>query len=162
MFLYLDFATNFTQRWSVSICMSPPYFFLICDASKTLHALYRLQSWLLLVSLIEAFQTHLILKFFRSSHQRCSIKKFVLKVCKIHRKIPVAEFSSDKETPTQVFSCEYCEICKNRFFIEHLWLLLLIVDVLEGVSHNYCARPIYRNMVIFLPPPINFSCSCFQ
>ena len=30
-----------------------------------------------------------------------------------------------KETPTQVFSCEYCEIFKNSFFIEHLWWLLL-------------------------------------
>ena len=30
-----------------------------------------------------------------------------------------------KETPTQVFSCEYCEIFKGSFFIEHLWWLLL-------------------------------------
>ena len=26
-----------------------------------------------------------------------------------------------KETSTQVFSCEYCEILKTVFFIEHLW-----------------------------------------
>ena len=26
-----------------------------------------------------------------------------------------------KETPAQVFSCEFCEISKNTFFIEHLW-----------------------------------------
>ena len=32
----------------------------------------------------------------------------------------------EKETPKQVFSCEYCELFKNRFFIEHLWCLLLI------------------------------------
>ena len=25
-----------------------------------------------------------------------------------------------KETPTQVFFCEYCEIFKNNFFTEHL------------------------------------------
>ena len=25
-----------------------------------------------------------------------------------------------KETPTQVFSCEFCEISKNTFFTEHL------------------------------------------
>ena len=25
-----------------------------------------------------------------------------------------------KETPTQLFSCEYCEILKNSFFIKHL------------------------------------------
>ena len=30
-----------------------------------------------------------------------------------------------KQAPAQVFSCKYCEIFKNRFFIEHLrWLLL--------------------------------------
>ena len=32
---------------------------------------------------------------------------------------------ANKETPTQVFSCEYCEVFKNSFFIEHLWWLLL-------------------------------------
>ena len=26
-----------------------------------------------------------------------------------------------KETLAQVFSCEFCEISKNTFFIEHLW-----------------------------------------
>ena len=26
-----------------------------------------------------------------------------------------------KETPTWLFSCEYCKIFKNSFFIEHLW-----------------------------------------
>ena len=30
-----------------------------------------------------------------------------------------------KRNPTQVFSCEYCKIFKNTFFIENLrWLLL--------------------------------------
>ena len=26
-----------------------------------------------------------------------------------------------KETPAQVFSCEFCEISRNTFFTEHLW-----------------------------------------
>ena len=26
-----------------------------------------------------------------------------------------------KETLTQVFSCQFCEISKNTFFTEHLW-----------------------------------------
>ena len=26
-----------------------------------------------------------------------------------------------KETLTQVFSCEFCEISKNTFYTEHLW-----------------------------------------
>ena len=34
-------------------------------------------------------------------------------------------FSYQKENPTQVLSCEYCEFYENSFFIEHLrWLLL--------------------------------------
>ena len=38
----------------------------------------------------------------------------------------VAGMKACKETPTQVFSCEYCEILKNIFFTEHLhWLLLV-------------------------------------
>ena len=27
-----------------------------------------------------------------------------------------------KEIVAQVFSCEFCEIFKNTFFIEHLWM----------------------------------------
>ena len=30
-----------------------------------------------------------------------------------------------KETPAQVFFCEFCEIFQNTFFKEHLWWLLL-------------------------------------
>ena len=30
-----------------------------------------------------------------------------------------------KKTPTQMFSCEFLQIFKNIFFIEHLWWLLL-------------------------------------
>ena len=30
-----------------------------------------------------------------------------------------------KKTLAQVFSCEFCEISKNTFFIEHLWWLFL-------------------------------------
>ena len=32
-----------------------------------------------------------------------------------------------KETLAQVFPCEFCEISKNIFFIEHLWWLFLSV-----------------------------------
>ena len=30
-------------------------------------------------------------------------------------------FNKVAETLAQVFSCEFCEICKNFFFTEHLW-----------------------------------------
>ena len=37
----------------------------------------------------------------------------------------IADLKVRKETPTQVFSCEYCKIFKNTFFAEHFrWLLL--------------------------------------
>ena len=35
-----------------------------------------------------------------------------------------------RETPTQVFSCEYCKILRTAFLIEHLWWLLL--DLLQN------------------------------
>ena len=53
----------------------------------------------------------------RSSQRRCSIKKLFLKFCNFHRKTPVLEsfFNkvADLEAPTQVFSCEYCEILRT-------------------------------------------------
>ena len=37
-----------------------------------------------------------------------------------------------REAATQVFSCEYCKIFKNNFFIEHLrWLLLLVFTSID-------------------------------
>ena len=46
----------------------------------------------------------------------------------INRKTPGRPATMLKRDPIQVFSWEYCEIFKNRFFIEHLqWLLLKIL-----------------------------------
>ena len=53
----------------------------------------------------------------RSSHQRCSVRKGVLR--------NFAKFTGKacnfikKETLAQVFPCEFCEISKNTFFTEH-------------------------------------------
>ena len=44
------------------------------------------------------------LQIFRSSHRRCP------ETCNFIK----------KETPSQVFSCEFCEISNNTFFTEHL------------------------------------------
>ena len=35
-----------------------------------------------------------------------------------------------KETLAQAFSCEFCEISKNTFFTEHLWWLILHVQIM--------------------------------
>ena len=31
-----------------------------------------------------------------------------------------------KETPAQVFFCEFCKIFKNNFFTEYLWMIAFI------------------------------------
>ena len=42
-----------------------------------------------------------------------------------------------KGTPTQVFSCEFCEVFKNTFFIELLrWLLLLLKQIKWSTNQN--------------------------
>ena len=67
----------------------------------------------------------------RSSHQRCSVKKCVLRnfakflgkhLCQspflIKKK---KEKTEKKETLAQVFSCEFYEVSKNIFVTKHLW-----------------------------------------
>ena len=59
----------------------------------------------------------------RSNHRRCSLKKGVLKnFAKFTGKHLCQSlfFNKVAETLAQVFSCEFCEIFKNTFFIEHL------------------------------------------
>ena len=65
----------------------------------------------------DLFDKNLALKgYHRSSHQRCSIKKGVLK--------EFAKFTGKhlcQETLAQAFSCEFCETYRNTCFTEHLW-----------------------------------------
>ena len=56
----------------------------------------------------------------RSSHQRCSVRKDVVRnFAKFTRKHLGVFNKVKKETLTQVFSCEFCEISKNTFFTKH-------------------------------------------
>ena len=69
----------------------------------------------------------------RSSHQRCSVKKGVIRYfakftgkhsCQSLFLIKLQTLPATllkKETLVQVFSYEFCEISKNTFFTEHLW-----------------------------------------
>ena len=69
---------------------------------------------------------------FRGSHRRFSVKKSVLKNCSIFTgkhlcwTIFLTKLQARRsqlfweETPTQVFSCEYCKILKKTFLAEHL------------------------------------------
>ena len=58
----------------------------------------------------------------RSRHQRCSFEKGALKNFeKFTRKhLCQSLFSNKRETPTKIFSCEFCKIFKNTYFVEHL------------------------------------------
>ena len=55
----------------------------------------------------------------REGHRRRSVKKFFVKDFAIFKEKNLC-WSLFKETPTQLFSCEYCEILKNSYFEEHL------------------------------------------
>ena len=56
-----------------------------------------------------------------SSHPKVFYKKGVL------RNLAACNFIK-KETLAQMFSCEFCELLRTPFFIEHLWWLLLFMD----------------------------------
>ena len=63
---------------------------------------------------------------FRSSHQRCSIKKGALKNFDTGKHLCQSFFLNkvvgvEKENLAQVFSCEFREIFKNTLFTEQLW-----------------------------------------
>ena len=80
---------------------------------------------------IQVCQKQLPYVFFKES---CS-EKFR----NIHRKIFVLESLFNivgdlqerylKETPIQVFSCEYCKIFKNTYFEEHLQMAALVCGI---------------------------------
>ena len=91
---------------------------------------------------LESTKKHNSSYFFRSGHQTCSMKKGVLRnftkftgkhLCRTLFFKPKACNFIKKETPAQMFSCEFCEIFRNTFFTEHLWktasIFLISFDV---------------------------------
>ena len=54
-----------------------------------------------------------------------------------------------KETLAQVYSCEFCEILKNIFFIEHLWWLLLNFDDVFPTGFSQSLHPL-NTVIIYL------------
>ena len=76
-------------------------------------------------------------RFSEAVARRCSVKKVFLEISQnsqentcarvsfLIKLLPEACNFMKKETLAQVFSCEFCVISNNTFFIEHLrWLLL--------------------------------------
>ena len=60
-----------------------------------------------------------IFSVFKSSHQRCSIKKVFFEISQNSKENTCSRV--EKKNLAQVFSSEFCEICKNTFITEHLW-----------------------------------------
>ena len=74
-----------------------------------------------------------------ATFRRCSSKQVFLKIWQYSQENTISRNLflnkvSDLRPPTQVFSCEYCEIFKNSFFIEHLQWLLLTFQQTTGVK----------------------------
>ena len=79
-----------------------------------------------------------------STHQRCYIKKSVLrnftKFTGKHLRqglflIEACNFIK-KETLARVFSCEFCEISKNTFFTEHLYRTASSMPTQHHIYHQ--------------------------
>ena len=65
-----------------------------------------------------------VVRSYRSSHRRFSVRKVVRNFGKFtgkHLRQSLFFNSCKKETLTQVFCCEFCEISVNTFFAEYLW-----------------------------------------
>ena len=60
-----------------------------------------------------------------------------------------------KETPVQVFSCEFCEISKNTFFTEHLWATASCHGNLITAHADY-PKSVSRMLVLFKNQYISF------
>ena len=98
----------------------------------------------------------------KSSHHRCSIKKDDLKIFTKFLGKHLYWSILLKETPLQVFSWEFCEICKNTFFIEQIratafegsWLRLWIFHCLNSpLTDSRCRFLIHdtlRDLLRFL------------
>ena len=95
------------------------------------------------------FLRHIVLNlllFFRSSHQRCSVRKGVLR--------NFAKFTGNhlcqslffnfikKETLTQVFFCDFWEIFKNTFLTEHLRPTATYFFKLQANLGDTCRRKV--------------------
>ena len=83
------------------------------------------------------YQTTTMQLFSEAVARSCAVKKVFLEISQKSQENTCAKVSFlvklqvsacnfiKKETPAQVFPCEFCEISKNTFLIDHLWWLLL-------------------------------------
>ena len=95
------------------------------------------------------FLRHIVLNLlllFRSSHQRCSVRKGVLrnfaKFTGKHLRQGLFFNFIKKETLTQVFFCDFCEIFKNNFLTEHLRSTATYFFKLQANFDDTCRRKV--------------------
>ena len=95
------------------------------------------------------FLRHIVLNLlllFRSSHQRCSVRKGVLRnFAKSTGKYLCQSLFLNfikKETLTQVFFCDFCEIFKNTFLTEHLRPTATYFFKLQANLGDTCRRKV--------------------
>ena len=88
------------------------------------------KDWRLILAQLKISSRFMFPLLSRSSHQRCSVRKGVLRnfaqfigkhLCQSLFLIKLHGLHRLQETPAQVFSWEFCEIFKNTFSAEHLW-----------------------------------------
>ena len=68
-----------------------------------------------------------------SSHRKCSIKKAALKVWQNSQ----TDFCVGVFSLRQMFSCEFCEIPKHTFFIEHLRVTTPVTPIFDRCIVNF-------------------------
>ena len=102
---------------------------------------------------------------FRSSYQRCCIKKTFLEISQNSQENTCARvpFSiknfNKKETLKQVFFREFCEISKNTFFKEHLWATASVFFRISNIIIKIKTETITWKQHVFLQHyhfPMNF------
>ena len=106
---------------------------------------------------------------------RCSVKKVFLKFRKIDRKklVPEQLFKKScrpeawnfikKDTPVQVFSCEYCENFKNIYFVKHLRTAGSVRKLLVSFfSDEYLSKEFFRNKIFLKNVHDSFSWVNYQ
>ena len=144
-------------KWAVSLKLLKPHFCLKlelgkkCSAKKNFRfkpiAFSQLTEAYLgplqtsvVVQLLTAFaKSSTINVWYRSSRWQMFFKIGVLRyVFNIHRETPMLESLFNfikKETPAQVFSCEYCENFKNSFLHRTLPVAAFFDTILYGPRH---------------------------
>ena len=116
-----------------------------------------------------------MIKSYRSSHWRCSIKKVFLKILKdpeslfkLSFRLQVCNFIKKETLLAQAFSCAFCEMFRNTFFTEHLQTTaaktknvsymmglvfrIFIINITKNISKNttFCLKMLMSENIYFI------------